>query len=46
MKDFIVMLGLLMLGIFIATLVWSDNEGSLKDATKDLMESQVNALGD
>ena len=46
MKDFIVFLALTMLGIFIATLIWSDDEGSLKDATKNLMENQITALGD
>ena len=46
MKDFIVVIALLVLGVFIFTLIMGDDEGSLKDATKDLMQAQVQALGD
>ena len=45
MKDFMVFLAFIVLGVFIASLIWSDNDGSLKTITKGLMEQQVNALG-
>lgn len=45
MKDFMVFLAFIMLGIFIAALIWSDDEGSLKSVTKHFMENQVSALG-
>lgn len=45
MKDFIVVVALVMLGIFVAGLIISDDAGSLKTASKGLMEAQVQALG-
>ena len=45
MKEFIVVIALVVLGVFIAGLILSDDSNSLKSATKDLMEAQVQALG-
>ena len=44
MKDFIVVIAFLILGAFIFGLILSDDSGSLKTATKGLMEAQVQAL--
>lgn len=46
MKDFIVVMAMIILGVFIAMLILSDDDDSLKTASKDLMKSQVDALGD
>lgn len=46
MKDFIVVIAMIILGVFIATLIISDDEGSLKSASERFMKGQVTALGD
>ena len=45
MKDFIVVIALIGLGIFIFTLLMNDDD-SVKSATKGLMEAQLGALSD
>ena len=46
MKNFIVVIALLILGVFIFGLIMGDEDTSLKSASRDLMQSQVAALGD
>lgn len=46
MKDFIVLLAMIILGVFIAMLIISDDEGSLKSASEKFMKGQVQALSD
>lgn len=46
MKDFIVVMAMIILGVFIATLIISDDDGSLKSASERFMKGQVGALGD
>ena len=46
LKDFIVVIAMIILGVFIATLIISDDEGSLKSASEKFMKGQVTALGD
>lgn len=45
MKDFIVVIALLILGIFIFGIIMG-GDGSLRSASKILMESQIQAIGD
>ena len=45
MKEFIVVMALVVLGVFIFYLILGDDSGSLKSASKGLMEAQVQALG-
>lgn len=46
MKDFIVALAFLMLAVVVFALILGDDSGSLKSASKGLMEAQVKAIGD
>ena len=49
MKDFIVLISFIILGLFIAALILGtgDNDsGSLKAASRGLMQSQIDKLGD
>ena len=49
MKDFIVMIAMIVLGVFIAALILGtggDDSNSLKGASKGLMQNQINQLTD
>lgn len=45
MKDFIVVIALIILGVTIAGFILSDDEGSLKSASGNFMEKQKQMLG-
>ena len=46
MKDFIVVIALLILGAFIFMIILGGDDSSLKSASKRLMEAQVEGLSD